>query len=146
MKLATASTLQFIVFSTSALSGFRRPGADLERIGGFCNAYRFAHGVSVDWQAWGTKSGLCWRATRDGLRHVPAGPPKSLSGENCLAIVSTDTRQLRLSARRAPISFEYVFTSIQMKTTRITALLNRNSPTHRAPSAGAGKNGRGGEG
>ena len=134
MKLATANTLQFIVISISALPCLRGPWADLDRIRSFCNAPRSAHGVCVDWQAWGIQCGLCWQATRDGLRHVPAGPPKSLRTR------STDTRQLRLSARRATISVGYVSTSIQTKTTRTTVLLNRNSPLRRAQSAGAGKN------
>jgi hypothetical protein len=140
VKLATANTLQFIVFSISALPGFRSPWADLERIACFCSAHRSARGVSVDWQTWGTKRGLCWQATRDGLRHVPAGPPKSLSRENPSALASKDTRRPRLSARRAPIPAEYMSTGIQMTTTRITALLIRNSLLRRAPSAGAGKN------
>jgi hypothetical protein len=45
-------------------------------LGQWTDAGRSAHSLSVDRQAWGTKGGLCWRATRDGLRHVPAGPPK----------------------------------------------------------------------
>lgn len=140
VNLATANKLQFIASSISALPRFRGQWVDPDRIGGVCNARRSAHGPSVDWQVWGTKRGLCWRATRDGLRHVPAGPPKSPSGENPSTLASRDTRQLRFSARRATISVEYVSQSIQTKTTRETALLNRNSLLRRAPSAGAGKN------
>ncbi len=113
----------------------------LTRIRGqWTNAGRSAHSLSADWQAWGTKSGLCWRATRDGLRHVPAGPPKSTSGENPSALAFGDTRQPYFPTRRATISVEYVSQSIQAKTTRQTAVLNRNLLLRRAPSAGAGKN------
>ena len=42
-----------------------------------CDARRCAPGPSMDWQAWSTKCELCWRATRDDVRHVPAAPPKS---------------------------------------------------------------------
>ena len=132
MNLAITSTLQFIAtYSFSALPRFR---------GQWTDAGRSAHSLSVDWQVWGTKRGLCWRATRDGLRHVPAGPPKSLSGENPSTFASTHTRKQRLSARRATISVEYVSQSTRTKTTRETALLNRNSVFASCPSAGAGKN------
>jgi hypothetical protein len=73
VNLAKANTLRFITAcSFSALLRIR---------GQWTDAGQSAHSLSVDWQAWGTKGGLCWRATRDGLRHVPAGPPKSTSGE-----------------------------------------------------------------
>src|SRR5467141_1061000 len=98
---------------------------------------RSAHSLSVDWQAWGTKGGLCWRATRDGLRHVPAGPPKSYAPENPLTPAPRDARQPRFPARTATISVEDVSQSIQTKTARETALLNRNSFFRCAPSAGA---------
>jgi len=94
----------------------------------------------VDWQAWGTKGGLCWRATRDGLRHVPAGPPKSHAPENPITPAPRDTRKPRFPARTATISVAYVSQSIQAKTSRETAPSNRNSHSRRAPSAGAGKN------
>jgi hypothetical protein len=104
------------------------------------DAGRSAHRLSVDWQAWGTKGGLCWRATRDGLRHVPAGPPKSRAHENPSSPDPTDLRKPRFPARRATISVEYRSKGIQAKTTRETAPSNRNPLLRRAPSAGAGKN------
>jgi hypothetical protein len=132
VNLAIANMLQFIAAcSFSALFRLR---------GQWTDAGRSAIGLFVDWQVWGTKGGLCWRATRDGLRHVPAGPPKSTSGENPSALTFGDTRQLRLSAHRATISVECVSQSTQTKTARETALSNRNSFLRRAPSAGAGKN------
>ena len=140
MNLATAKALQFIARSFSALLRWRGQRTHSERNVAICKARRSAPRFSVDWQASGIQCGLCWQATRDGLRQVPAGPPKSLSGENPSTLASKDTRQLRLSARRATISVEYMSQSIQAKTTRETALLNRNSLLHRAPSAGAGKN------
>lgn len=140
MNLATANSLQFIASSITALPRFRGQWADPDRMGGVCNARRSAPGLSVDWQAWGTKGGLCWRATRDGLRHVPAGPPKSCASKNQLTPLPRDTRKLRLSARRATISVEYLSQGIQAKTARQTAPSNRNPLSRRAPSAGAGKN------
>jgi hypothetical protein len=101
---------------------------------------RSAHSLSVDWQAWGTKGGLCWRATRDGLRHVPAGPPKSRSRQNPSKLAPRDARKSRFPARTATISAEYLSQGIRAKTARETALPNRNSLLRRAPSAGAGKN------
>jgi hypothetical protein len=141
VKLETANTLQFIASVLSALLRFRGCAAHAaECTRGVSNAQRCANSLSVDWQAWGTKCGLCWRATRDGLRHVPAGPPKSCAPENSLTPAPGDTRQLRLSARRATISVEYVSQSIWTKTTRETALLDRRSFLRCAPTAGAGKN------
>jgi hypothetical protein len=129
VDLAKANALQFIAaYSFSALLRFRGQWTDLLS----------AHSLSVDWQAWGTKGGLCWRATRDGLRHVPAGPPKSCALENPLTPFPKGTRKLRLSARRATIPFEYVPQGIQAKTARETAPSNRNLLSRRAPSAGAG--------
>jgi hypothetical protein len=101
---------------------------------------RSAHSLSLDWQAWGTKGGLCWRATRDGLRHVPVGPPKSRALENPLTPLPRRTRKQRLSAHRATISVEYLSQGIRAKTERETAPSNRNLLFRRAPSAGAGKN------
>jgi hypothetical protein len=131
VKLGKTKAVQFIASAISALSPVRGQWAD---------AGRSVHGLSVDWQAWGTKGGLCWRATRDGLRHVPAGPPKSHAAENPLAPAPRDTRQPRFPARRATISVEDVSETIQAKTARITAPLNRKSFLWCAPSAGAGKN------
>ncbi len=51
---------------------FTRLSALLRVRGQWTDAGRSAHSLAVDWQAWGNKGGLCWRATRDGLRHAPA--------------------------------------------------------------------------
>ena len=104
------------------------------------DADRSAHSLSVDWQAWGTKGGLCWRATRDGLRHVPVGPPKSCVTENPSKLLPRHTRKPRFPARTATISVEYLSQGIRTRTARETALPNRNSLLRRAPSAGTGKN------
>jgi hypothetical protein len=109
-------------------------------LGQWTDAGRSVHSLSVDRQAWGTKGGLCWRATRDGLRHVPAGPPKSRTCENPSSPDPRHLRKQRFPARRATISVEYRSKGILGKTARETALLNRNSLLLRAPSAGAGKN------
>jgi len=108
VNLATAKALQFIARSFSALLRWRGQRTHSERNVAICKARRSAPRFSVDWQASGIQCGLCWQATRDGLRQVPAGPPKSLSGENPSTLASKDTRQLRLSARRATISVEYM--------------------------------------
>jgi integrase len=50
--------------------GVARLSALIRVQGQWTDAGRSAHSLSVDWQARGTKGGLCWRATRDGLRHV----------------------------------------------------------------------------
>ena len=131
MKLGLANMLQVGSTRFSALIRIR---------GQWTDAGRSAHSFSVDWQAWGTKGGLCWRASRDGLRHVPAGPPKSCAPENPLTPLPRDTHKQRLSARRATIPVEYVSRSIQAKTARETAPSNRNPLFRRAPSAEAGKN------
>jgi hypothetical protein len=135
VKLGLANMLQVGSTRFSALTCIR---------GRWAKAGFSGHSLSVDWQAWGTKGGLCWRATRDGLRHVPAGPPKSPGVDNPLVIASRDTRQpagpLRFPARIGTISVEYVSQSIQTTTTRETALLNRKSFLRCAPSAGVGKN------
>ena len=113
----------------------------LTRIRGqWTDAGRSAHNLSVDWQARGTKRGLCWRATRDGLRHVPAGPPKSRAHENTSKLAPRDARKLRFPAHRATISVEYFPQNIQAKTTRGNALVERNSVFGCARCAGAGKN------
>jgi hypothetical protein len=79
MKLAIKQTLQFIA-GLSALFRCLDPKAHSDRKGGgsVTDTNRSLPGLSVDWQAWGTQRGLCWRATRDSVRHVPAGPPKSV--------------------------------------------------------------------
>jgi hypothetical protein len=112
VKLGKASMLQVSLTRLSALPRVR---------GQWTDAGRSAHSLSVDWQAWGTKGGLCWRATRDGLRHVPAGPPKSRAPKKPLPPLRIDPRKLRLSAHRATISVEYVPQGIQAKTARETA-------------------------
>ena len=131
VKLGLANMLQVGFTGLLALAPIR---------GQWTDAGRSALGLAMDWQAWGTKGGLCWRATRDGLRHVPAGPPKSRQVENSSTPAPRDLRKQRYSARRATISIEHVSQSIQAKTARETALVNRNSILRRAPSAGAGKN------
>jgi hypothetical protein len=108
--------------------------------GEWADAGRSAHSLSVDWQAWGTQSGPCWRATRDGLRHVPAGPPKLRSRKNPSKLAPRDARKSRFPARRDTISAEYASQGIRAKTARETAPSNRNSLLPLAPSAGAGKN------
>src|SRR5260370_6753536 len=131
VKLGPPNMLQVGPASLSGLPCVQGEGTD---------AGRSAHSLSGDWQAWGTKGGLCWRATRDGLRHVPAGPPKSCTYKNPSSPDPKDLRKQRFPARRATISVEYVSKSIQAKTARETAPSNRNPLSGRAPSAGAGKN------
>jgi hypothetical protein len=131
VKLGPTNMLQVGPTGLSALPCVQGERAD---------AGRSAHSLSVDWQAWGTKGGLCWRATRDGLRHVPAGPPKSRSRKNPSKPDARDARKQRFPAHRATISVEYRYKGIQRKATRETALPNRNSHLRRAPSAGAGEN------
>jgi hypothetical protein len=131
VKLGPTNMLQVGTTRLSALSCVQGERAD---------AGRSAHSLSVDWQAWGTKGGLCWRATRDGLRHVPAGPPKSRSLKNPSKPAARDAREPRFPARTATISPEYLSQGIRAKTARETALPNRNPLLRHAPSAGAGKN------
>ena len=131
VKLGPTNMLQVGITRLSALPCVQGEWAD---------AGRSAYSLSVDWRAWGTKGGLCWRATRNGLRHVPAGPPKSRSRKNPSKPASRDTRKPRFPARRATISVENRSKGIQAKTTRETAPSNRNPLSGRAPSAGAGKN------
>ena len=112
--------------------------------GQWTDAGRSAHSLSVDWQAWGTKGGLCWRATRDGLRHVPAGPPKSLNTANQKKILMKGTSQPPVY-RRFPAHTGIVFdqqprASISTKKTREINSKNQNCVLLGAPSAGAGKN------
>jgi hypothetical protein len=92
MKLGLTNIPQVSTNSFSALPCVRGERAD---------AGRSAHGLSVDWQAWGTQSGPCWRAPRDGVRHVPAGPPKSSVPKNPVTPLSRDTHKQRFPARRA---------------------------------------------
>jgi hypothetical protein len=99
-----------------------------------------AHSLSVDWQAWGTQGGPCWRAPRDGVRHVPAGPPKLRSRKNPSKPDARDALKPRFPARTATISVEHLSQGIWAKTARETTLPNRNPVLWRAPSAGAGKN------
>jgi hypothetical protein len=131
VKLGLANMLQVGPTRFSALIRIR---------GRWTDADRSAHSLCVDWQAWGTKGGLCWRATRDGLRQVPAGPPKSYAPENQSTSDSRDPRKQRFPAHRATIPVEYLSQSIQTNTARETALPNRNPLLRRAPSAGAGIN------
>ena len=131
MKLGLAKTPKVSTTRFPALTRF---------LGQWADAGRSAHSLSVDWQAWGTKGGLCWRATRDGLRHVPAGPPKLRSRKNPSKPDARDARKSRFPARTATISAEYLSHGIRANTARETALANRNPLLRRAPSAGAGKN------
>jgi len=131
VKLGPTSMLQVGPTGLSALPCVQGERAD---------AGRSAHSLSVDWQAWGTKGGLCWRATRDGLRHVPAGPPKLRSRKNPSKPDARDARKPRFPARTATISVENLSQGIWAKTARETALPNRNPLLRRAPSAGAGIN------
>jgi len=102
------------------------------------------HGHSVDRQAWGTKRGLCWRATRDGLRHVPASPQKSHHPGDSPMIGARATLQPagkpRYSARTATIFLRYVSRAISPKTAQRIATTAQSSVSGSAPSAGAGKN------
>jgi hypothetical protein len=135
VKLGEANTLQVGCVRLSALRRVR---------GEWTDAGRSVHSLSVDWQAWGTKGGLCWRATRDGLRHVPAGPPKSRCTENISTSGPTRTHQPvgkpRYSARTRTILLQYVCEAIPGKTAQQIAPSNRNPLSRCAPSAGAGKN------
>jgi hypothetical protein len=112
MKQAMTQTLQIIAGYLSALFsalGQRKVSASK---GGVTAASRSNAGPSMDWQAWGTQSGLCWQATRDGLRHVPAGPPKSHRVEPSPVIALRGTRRIavprRFPARRATIFLRHV--------------------------------------
>jgi hypothetical protein len=139
-------------YSTSRGKAVKLGPSNMLRVGTTClsalpciqgeraDAGRPAHSLSVDWQAWGTKGGLCWRATRDGLRHVPAGPPKLRSRKNPSKLAPRDAPKSRFPARRDTISAEYASQGIRAKSARETVLPNRNSLLRRAPSAGAGKN------
>jgi hypothetical protein len=98
VKLGPTNMLQVGTTRLSALPCVQGERAD---------AGRSAHSLSVDWQVWGTMGGLCWRATRDGLRHVPAGPPKSPARENPSSLDPRDLRKQRFPAHRATISVEY---------------------------------------
>src|SRR6266852_8102548 len=135
VKLGEANMLQV---------GFAHLPALLRVRGQWTDAARSAHSLSVDWQAWGTKGGLCWRATRDGLRHVPAGPPKSPNTGNQPKFLSRGTSQPPVY-RRFPAHTRIVFlwqgpNSISTNRTPEIASINRNWILSGAPSAGAGKN------
>src|SRR6266852_5678429 len=110
--------------------GFAPLSALLRVRGQWTDAGRSAHSLSVDWQAWGTKGGLCWRATRDGLRHVPAGPPKSPNTGNQPKYLSREESQ-RPVPRRFPARTRIVFdhqprTSLSKKKTRGINSKNQN--------------------
>jgi hypothetical protein len=106
MKPAIKQTLQFMG-SLSVLFRCPDPKAHSDRKGGgsVTDASRSLTGLSVDWQAWGIQSGLCWQAPRDSVRHVPAGPPKSRCAECVPAIAPTGTHTIagnrRFPARTA---------------------------------------------
>jgi hypothetical protein len=113
-------------------------------LGQWTDAGRSAHSLSVDRQAWGTKGGLCWRATRDGLRHVPAGPPKPPDTGNQPRFESRGASQHPVP-RRFPALTRIVFdhqpcTSISTKKTREINSKNEICVLSGAPAAGAGKN------
>ncbi len=130
---------------TNILQAGSTPFSALPRARGqWTDAGRSAHGLSVDWQAWGTKGGLCWRATRDGLRHVPAGPPKSPDTGNRPRFLSSAASQPPVY-RRFPAHTSIIFdqqprTSIPTKKTREINPKNQNCALSGAQSAGAGKN------
>ena len=112
--------------------------------GQWTDAGRSAHGLSMDRQAWGTKGGLCWRATRDGLRHVPAGPPISLNTGNQPKFLLRGASQLPVP-RRFPARTRIVFdqqphTSASTKKTREINSKKEICVLSRAQSAGAGTN------
>jgi hypothetical protein len=135
VKLGKTKAVEFIARGISALPRVRGQRTD---------AARSTHGLSVDWQAWGTKSGLCWRTTRDGLRHVPAGPPKSPDTRNQPRFVSRNKSQAAVPLR-FPAPTRIVFlrqgrSSILTNKTLEIASVNRNWILSGAPSAGAGKN------
>ena len=130
VKLGPTNMLQVGTTRLSALPCFQGERADADRS---------AHSLSVDWQAWGTKGGLCWRATRDGLRHVPARPPKSRTCENPSSPDPRDLRKQRFPARRATISTEHLSHGIRAKTARETAPSNRNSLFAACPICRGGK-------
>jgi hypothetical protein len=140
VKQAITQTLQVIAGYLSALFSPLRQRRASTRKGGIAVASRSNAGSSMDWQAWGTKRGLCWRATRDGLRHVPVGPPKSTPKESTSRVPFRDAREARFPARTATISVSVVPKGIPAKTARETGLATRNSVSDCARSAGAGKN------
>lgn len=135
MKLGPTSVLQLGFTRLSALHFVRDQ---------WTNAGRSVYGLSVDWQVWGTKGVRCWRATRDGLPHVPVSPPKSRYPENFSTGGVTCTLQPvgkpRYSARTRTISLQNVSQGIPRKTTLQTAVSNRSPLSSCAPAAGAGKN------
>ena len=138
MKLGQTKAVQFIASGISALPRVRG-----QRMDG-THAVRSGHSLSVDWQAWGTKGGLCWRATRDGLRHVPAGPPKPPDTGNQPRFESRGASQHPVP-RRFPARTRIVFdhqprTSISTKKTREINSKNETCVLSGAPSAGAGEN------
>ena len=121
-----------------------RKRANRKRMCAVSDLHESAHGLSVDRQAWGTKRGLCWRATRDGLRHVPAGPPESRYTKDSSRIGLRDARRPagkpRYSARTATIFLRYVSQAGPLLTSPRIAPIAQKSVSDSAPSAGAGKN------
>jgi len=111
MKLAIKQTLRFIAGCLSGLLRCLDPKVHWDRKGGgsVTDARRSLAGLSVDWQAWGTQSGLCWQAPRDSVRHVPAGPPKSHRAAYSSARALSSTCQPAVNRRftaRTPILFD----------------------------------------
>lgn len=102
MKLAIKQTLRFIG-GLSALLCCPDPEVHSDRKGGdsVTDAIRSLLGLSVDWQAWGRQRGLCWRATRDSVRHVPAGPPNSACAE-CASVIAPSSSCQPAVYRRFP--------------------------------------------
>jgi hypothetical protein len=135
VKLGLANIPKLSTTRFTALTRFRGQRTDADRS---------AHGLSVDWQAWGTKGGLCWRATRDGLRHVPAGPPKPTDTGNQPRFESSGASQHPVPGRfpaRTRIVFDHQpRTSISTKKTREINSKNEICVLSGAPSAGAGIN------
>ena len=135
MKLGKTKAVEFIASGISALPRVRGQRTD---------AGRSAHSLSADWQAWGTKGGLCWRATRDGLRHVPASPPKSPNARNQPRIASRSKSQpavpLRFPAATRIVFLRQGHDSISTKKRGKSPQSIEIGILSGAPSAGAGKN------
>jgi len=122
MKQAITQTLQAIAGYLSALLCTLGQRSVSDRKGGVTVACRSFAGPQSDRQAWGTKRELCWRATRDSVRHVPAGPPKSDCAECVPAIGPRRTRTTagnhRFPARTAIFFHQQGSTGIPTPRTR----------------------------
>ena len=144
MKQAIAQAQQIVAGYLVALFSAPDQRRVSARKGGVAAARRSHAGPPVDWQAWGTKSGLCWRAPRDCERHVPVGPPKSLCSSNSpqigLATACQPAVYRRFPALGATIFPWYVSRAISPIRPLQIAPMSRRSVFGCALSAGAGKN------